>query len=131
MISLDEQIDQVLKSIEIETGINRKDFSSNSRKPIFLEARKKATKLLIIDVQLSDKGIAKVLGVSAEAIKNFSEEAAINYFNSFYDQSASQGQFGPTYNFNPIDKVVELYERLVQSEKDKIAYLEQLLKEKK
>ena len=77
------------------------------------------------------KEIAKVLGVSAEAIKNFSEEAAINYFNSFYDQSASQGQFGPTYNFNPIDKVVELYERLVQSEKDKIAYLEQLLKEKK
>ena len=77
------------------------------------------------------KEIAKVLGVSAEAIKNFSEEAAINYFNSFYDQSASQGQFGPTYNFNPIDKVVELYERLVQSEKDKITYLEQLLKEKK
>jgi transcriptional regulator with XRE-family HTH domain len=71
--------------------------------------------------------IAKALGVSAEAIKNFSEEAAINYFNSFYDQSASQGQFGPTYNFNPIEKIVELYERLVQAEKDKVAYLEKLL----
>lgn len=74
--------------------------------------------------------VAKALGVSAEAIKNFSEEAAINYFNSFYDQSASQGQFGPTYNFNPIEKIVELFERLVQAEKDKVEYLEKMLKEK-
>ena len=74
--------------------------------------------------------IARALGVSKEAIKNFSEEAAINYFNSFYDNSASQGQFGPTYNFNPIDKVVELYERLVQAEKDKVAYLEKLMERK-
>ncbi len=29
--------------------------------------------------------------------------------------------------FNPLDKVVELYERLVQAEKDKTAYLEKLL----
>lgn len=70
-MSLDEQIDQVLKSIEIETGINRKDFSSNSRKPIFLEARKKATKLLITDVQLSDEGIAKVLGVSKSTANTY------------------------------------------------------------
>lgn len=37
----------------------------------------------------------------------------------------------PTVNhnctFNPLDKVVELYERLVQAEKDKTAYLEKLL----
>lgn len=74
--------------------------------------------------------IAKALGVSAEAIRNFSEEAAINYFNSFYDNSASQGQFGPTYNFNPIEKIIELYDKLVQAEKDKVAYLEKLLKDK-
>ncbi len=30
-------------------------------------------------------------------------------------------------NFNPLDKVVELYERLVQAEKDKVNYLEKLL----
>lgn len=71
--------------------------------------------------------IAKAPGVSVEAIKNFSEEAAINYFSSFYDQSARQRQFRPTYNFNPIEKIVELYERLVQAEKDKVAYLEKLL----
>lgn len=78
--------------------------------------------------------IAKELEVSVDAIKNFSEEGVINYFN-FYDNSSSQGNnigaFGTTNcTFNPLDKVVELYERLVQAEKDKIAYLEQLLNKK-
>ncbi|TBX69618.1 XRE family transcriptional regulator [Flavobacterium silvisoli] len=74
--------------------------------------------------------IAKALGVSAEAIKNFSEESVINYFNSFYDNSGSQGQFGPVYNFNPIEKIIELYDKLVQAEKEKVAYLEKLLNNK-
>nr|WP_315239262.1 helix-turn-helix transcriptional regulator [uncultured Flavobacterium sp.] len=75
--------------------------------------------------------IAKALGVSVEAIKNFSEEAVFNYFNTFND-AVSNSSFGQgTYNnectFNPLDKVVELYERLVQAEKDKVEYLEKLL----
>lgn len=74
--------------------------------------------------------VAKALGVTPEAIKNFSEEAMINYFNNnFYDNSHST--VGNTLcTFNPLDKVVELYERLVQSEKDKVEYLEKLLKGK-
>lgn len=78
--------------------------------------------------------VAKALGVSVEAIKSFSEEAMINYFNTFNDTdfSNSQGAFGHNHNctFNPLDKVVELYERLVQAEKDKVEYLEKLLKAK-
>ncbi|HEX8016211.1 MAG TPA: helix-turn-helix transcriptional regulator [Flavobacterium sp.] len=73
--------------------------------------------------------VAKALGVTVEAIKNFSEEGVINYFNNIYDH----GAFNKHYNectFNPLDKVVELYERLVQSEKDKVEYLEKLLKGK-
>ena len=70
--------------------------------------------------------VAKALGVTVEAIKNFSEENVINYFNNFYDNS--QGTVGNYHcTFNPLDKVVELYERLVQAEKDKVAYLEKLL----
>jgi transcriptional regulator with XRE-family HTH domain len=72
--------------------------------------------------------IAKVLGVTIEAIENFSEENVINYFNTFHE---SHGNFfGGNNNsctFNPLDKVVELYERLVQAEKDKNEYLEKLL----
>jgi transcriptional regulator with XRE-family HTH domain len=71
--------------------------------------------------------VAKALGVTVEAIKNFSEEAVINYFNSYYDTKDSIFNSGSHCTFNPLDKVVELYERLVQAEKDKVAYLEKLL----
>lgn len=83
------------------------------------------------------QAIAKVLGVTAEAIKNFSEEGVINYFNNFYDNSSGgNGIFNPNHcTFNPLEKVVELfeekeklYERLLQAEKDKVALLEKLIK---
>ncbi|MBS7252877.1 helix-turn-helix domain-containing protein [Flavobacterium branchiicola] len=78
--------------------------------------------------------VAKALGVNAEAIKNFTDENMINYFNNFYDNSTStgiNGMFNPTHcTFNPLDKVIELYERLVIVEKEKVEYLEKLLKEK-
>jgi transcriptional regulator with XRE-family HTH domain len=75
--------------------------------------------------------VAKALGVSPEAIKNFTEENMINYFNNFYDNSTANGINNPiNCTFNPLDKVVELYERLVQVEKEKNEFLEKLLKEK-
>jgi transcriptional regulator with XRE-family HTH domain len=78
--------------------------------------------------------IAKALGVTVEAIENFTEESVFNFFNNFYDNSANNGAQGNTTNnhcnFNPLDKVVELYERLVQVEKEKVEYLEKLLKGK-
>jgi len=84
--------------------------------------------------------IAKALGVTVEAIKSFSEDGMINYFNTF-NEAVSDSSFGSIHNnkctFNPLDKLVEsfeenkkLYERLLQSEKEKIEYLEKLLKEK-
>lgn len=78
------------------------------------------------------QAIAEVLGVSAEAIKNYSDETVLNNIQNNYDGSVINS--GPTVNhnctFNPLDKVVELYERLVQAEKDKVEYLEKLLKVK-
>ena len=79
------------------------------------------------------KEVAKALGMTVEAIKNFSEEAVFNYFNNFYDNEINGSIVAPQSNhctFNPLDKVVELYERLVQVEKDKNEYLEKLLKGK-
>ena len=79
------------------------------------------------------KEVAKALGMTVEAIKNFSEEAVINYFNNIYDNEINGSIVAPQSNhcnFNPLDKVVELYERLVQVEKEKNEYLEKLLKEK-
>jgi transcriptional regulator with XRE-family HTH domain len=82
--------------------------------------------------------IANELGVSVEAIKNFSEEGMITYFNNFNDNSVNHGPFSPHQcTFNPLDKLVEvfaekeaLYERLLQAEKDKVTYLEKMLEKK-
>ena len=62
--------------------------------------------------------IAGVLGVSAEAIKNFSEEVLIFHIQNMHD-NASAYQYNYQCHYNPLDKVVELYERLLQSEREK------------
>ncbi|MNQ43665.1 helix-turn-helix protein [compost metagenome] len=76
------------------------------------------------------QAIAEVLGVTAEAIKNFSEEAVLNIIGNTYNDSSVVNGNAYNCNFNPLDKVVELYERLVQAEKDKVEYLERLFKDK-
>ena len=74
--------------------------------------------------------IAEALGVTVEAIKSFSEENVFNYFNTFNESVTGSFITNNSCNFNPLDKVVELYERLVQVEKEKNEYLEKLLKGK-
>lgn len=74
--------------------------------------------------------IAKALGVSVEGIKNFSDEAVLNIISNIFNDNAMLNAVNVQPNFNPLDKVVELYERLVQAEKDKVTYLEKLLKDK-
>jgi transcriptional regulator with XRE-family HTH domain len=71
--------------------------------------------------------IAIALGISVEAIKNYSDEAVIYNIQNNYEGSNNHGSnVGHQINFNPIDKLVELfeenkklYERLLQSEKEK------------
>jgi len=74
--------------------------------------------------------IAEALGVTVEAIKSFSEENVFNYFNTFNESVTGSFITNNSCNFNPLDKVIELYERLVQAEKDKNEYLEKLYKGK-
>ncbi|WNI39013.1 hypothetical protein [Chryseobacterium sp. SG20098] len=64
-------IEEILKDVEVETGVNRLDFISNSGKRIYLEARKKAAKRLIVEAHMSDEGIAKVLGVSRSTANTY------------------------------------------------------------
>ncbi|TCC99747.1 XRE family transcriptional regulator [Pedobacter frigidisoli] len=69
--------------------------------------------------------IANVLGVTSQAIKEYSDEAVFNIIsNTFHNTSsdnstliASSLNYQPT--FNTIEKIVELYERLLASEKEK------------
>lgn len=78
--------------------------------------------------------IASALKVPVEAIRNFSDEAANNFFNTFNDQS----NFNYHCTFNPLERYIEameankqLYERLLQSEKEKVELLQRLLNENK
>lgn len=85
--------------------------------------------------------VATILGVTTEAIENFSEEAVFSIINNFNDNSSNTNNgawsSSPTFTFNPIEKIIEvqeenkkLYERLLEAEKSKVAYLENLLKDK-
>jgi len=85
-----------------------------------------------LDKDMLEK-VAKALKIPSDTIKNFSEEAAINIisttFNS-HDNSTSIA-YQSTLNFNPIEKMVELYEALLKSEREKIALLEKMMADKK
>jgi transcriptional regulator with XRE-family HTH domain len=70
--------------------------------------------------------VSKILNVPVDAIKNLNEDSTTNYINTFYDNKGN-GFIANNYTFNPIEKVVELYERLLDSEKEKVAMLEKLL----
>jgi transcriptional regulator with XRE-family HTH domain len=68
--------------------------------------------------------IANALGVSVSVIKNFDDEKAINLFNNIYNNQFHENAVGFIYQqFNPIEKVIELYERLLASEREKVELL--------
>lgn len=73
------------------------------------------------------KRISKSLGVSPELIKDFDEERAVYNINSnnYRDATITEGSTANAISqqLNPIDKIVELYERLLKSEREKIDIL--------
>lgn len=89
--------------------------------------------------------IGKVLGVSAEAIKNFSEEAVIYNIQNNYDSANPSVNFPQQCTFNPLDKYIEaveeiknlnaknesLYQSLLKEKDEKIALLQKVLEGKK
>lgn len=76
--------------------------------------------------------VAKILKVPADAIKNFDEEQAINIIsnNASFDNCQQPAFFNNQPTFNPIDKMVELYERMLEQQKEMIDRLEKLIREK-
>jgi len=81
--------------------------------------------------------VAKVLKVPVEAIQNFDETAAVNFIASTFHDNASIINTNCTLNINPVDKWMEaleenkkLYERLLQTEREKVALLEKILDKK-
>ena len=80
--------------------------------------------------------MAEALGVTKEAIQNFDEESIVYNIVSNNDQS-SASNFNYNCTFNPLDKLMEsieeikeLYEKLLKSEQEKVALLQEQLQKK-
>lgn len=71
--------------------------------------------------------ISKALEVPREAIENFNEETAKNIISKMYRDDSHIGALNYHSSFNPFDKVVELYERMLKEKDDTIIRLEKLL----
>ncbi|MEM0517234.1 helix-turn-helix transcriptional regulator [Aequorivita flava] len=88
-----------------------------------------------VDTPLLEQ-ISQVLHIPVEAFQNFDEEQAVNIISSTFHDSAvantfkedSQANFHCT--FNPLDKMVELYERMLEQQKEMIEKLEKLIDKK-
>lgn len=91
----------------------------------------------VIEDEMIEK-FAKVLGVSPGLIKELEEDPVTviveNTNNTFGENDkVNQGYIGEdksVMNIHPIEKIAELFERLLEKEQEKIALLEKLLEDK-
>jgi len=80
-----------------------------------------------IDDEILEK-VAKAMNIPADAIKNFSEDNVINIISSSLHDNSGSVIYNPT--FNPIDKIMELYEKLITEKNEEIKLLKELLHKK-
>ena len=84
-----------------------------------LEMTQQAFSKLEQKEQIDEKTLNKVaeaLQIPVEAIKNMTDEAAFNIIGNTFQNDSSAYVYQYKCNFNPIDKVVELYERMLKAE---------------
>ncbi len=84
----------------------------------------------LIDEKTLNK-VAEALQIPVEAIKNMTDEAAFNIIGNTFQNDSSAYVYQYKCNFNPIDKVVELYERMLKTEQEKVSLLQEALRDKK
>ena len=76
--------------------------------------------------------VSKILKVPVEAFENFSEEQAINVISNIINNNDNATMTNPAVfnyqpSFNPIDKMVELYERMLKEKNEMIEKLERFI----
>ncbi|MFT4168453.1 MAG: helix-turn-helix transcriptional regulator [Dysgonomonas sp.] len=88
-----------------------------------------------LDQDILDK-IAKALDIPVEAITELEQGTSINIFSGTWQDSSVAQNNQPT--FNPLDKVVQLYdekialyERMLKDKEEAISLLHEVLKDKK
>ena len=74
--------------------------------------------------------ITKALDIPIEAITELNEGALINIYSGTWQDNATAAGSIQNHIFNPIDKIVELYERLLKAEQEKVTMLHDIIKDK-
>ena len=104
------------------------ELNINQQKMSLLEQKE------VIDDDIMEQ-IAEIFKMPVDAIRNFDEEAAINFISNTFHGSFAGINYNPT--LNPVDKWMDalkknedLYERLLISEKEKVQLLTKVLSEK-
>ena len=75
------------------------------------------------------KQISVVLKIPVEAIENFDEDQAVNVISNTFtsNDTSTLNAVNPNCTFNPLDKVMELFERLLASEREKVELMKEIL----
>jgi transcriptional regulator with XRE-family HTH domain len=78
------------------------------------------------------KQISNAMKVPVEAFQNFDDEQIVNLISNTasFENCQQPAFFNYQPSFNPVDKMVELYERMLQQQKEMIERREKLIKEK-
>ncbi len=73
--------------------------------------------------------LAQALGVTTDFIKNFNDENAVYNIQNNYDTSTNNHQhYQSTITYDPLEKVMELYEKQLKNGKEREELLEQRIK---
>jgi transcriptional regulator with XRE-family HTH domain len=88
----------------------------NQQKVSLLEQKEK------IDSDILEQ-VSAILKVPADAIRNFDEQQAINFFSSTFQNGVYIGNPSGTFHHNSVEKIIQIHE-------EKIALYERMLKEK-
>lgn len=92
----------------------------NQRKVSLLEGKE------TIEDDIIEK-VAEILKIPSEAIKHFDDKGAVNIIaNTFQDKSVAYAS-SYQWSFDPLQKIIDLYDHLVQTERDKSAVLKEIL----
>ena len=98
--------DEILEKVSEATGVSVEDLKTNA-----------AAQNAIL------KTIEEPMSVYIENNNTISDSSNIGSVGD------SIGEYTQTYNTNPLDKIVELYERLLKEEKERVKTLEKRIKE--
>ncbi|MGJ1203848.1 helix-turn-helix domain-containing protein [Sphingobacterium lactis] len=117
-----EKIGPKIRKLRQIKGLSQKMFAAELS--ISQQAVSKIENSEIINEETLQK-VSEVLGVSVETITNFDEDTA--FTNIIERNEVINQRCDVVNNYDSTDKITELYERLLDSEKEKNKILKQML----